>query len=146
MTGFSGSTQTEAVGADLATSILEWKTEGGEGPRALAVERVGDFMGRGFSAPRIRLVRLYDRRACRISEVAVHQTVEGCKQPARLGGRLWHYGFRSLSDHALVRFDSYTTLEARKAWDGGRRFSLWRLLWRPPARLAQMFFRRGTFL
>lgn len=130
----------EVVGAELARAVVEWK--GGDladAPPALAVERVGDFMGRWLDAASERLVRLYDRRACRISEVPVHEEVEGCEEPGHLSGRLWHYGFRSLSDH-VVRFDRYTTLEAEKAWQAGRRFSLWRLLWRPPARLFQRFF------
>lgn len=134
----------EVVGDDLAAAISAWKVEGDEGARALAVERVGDFMGKWLFGASEWLTRLYDRRAARIAEVAVHETVEGGGEPARLEGRLWHYGFRSLSDH-VARFDRYTTLEARKAWDGGRRFSLWRLLWRPPARLLRVLFGRGMY-
>jgi glycosyltransferase involved in cell wall biosynthesis len=129
----------EAVGSALAQSLSKWKSGASEEPSALSVRRVGDFMGRWLEGASEELVRLYDRRRCRISEVPVHEEVEGCAQPGQLRGRLWHYGFRSLSDHA-VRFDRYTTLEAEKAWQAGRRFSLWRLLWRPPARLFQRFF------
>lgn len=134
----------EVVGADLAAAILDWKRGPGEGS-AFAVERVGDFFGRWLFGASEWLVRLYDRRTCRISDVDVHEEVEGHGEEApRLQGRLWHYGFRSLSDH-VVRFDRYTTLEAQKAWEQGRRFSLWRLLWRPPARLVQMLFLRGMY-
>lgn len=131
----------EIVGVDLAAAILAWKEHPGE-ERSLTVERIGDFMGRWLYSASQRLERLYDRRVCRISDVAVHEAVEGGGEPGRLGGRLWHYGFRSLSDH-VARFDRYTTLEAVKARDEGRRFSLWRLLLRPPARVAQLLFLRG---
>lgn len=134
----------EIVGAELAAAILAWKADPSTGPAALSVERVGDFMGRWLYGASEWLVRLYDRRACRIADVVVHESVEGCENPARLPGRLWHYGFRSLSDHA-VRFDRYTTLEAEKAWGRGRRFSLWRLFWRPPARLLEVLFGRRMY-
>jgi glycosyltransferase involved in cell wall biosynthesis len=134
----------EVVGADLAAAIGEWKAGGEDGARTLAVERVGDFMGRWLFGAAEWLVRLYDRRSCRIAEVEVHESVEGGGEPARLSGRLWHYGYRSLSDH-VVRFDRYTTLEARKAWGEGRRFSFWRLLWRPPARVVQMLLLRRMY-
>jgi glycosyltransferase involved in cell wall biosynthesis len=129
----------EVVGADLATSISDWKGGSPDAGHAFAVERVGDFMGRWLFGAAEWLVRLYDRTSCRISEVPVHEEVEGGGEPARLSGRLWHHGFRSISDH-VVRFDRYTGLEAEKAWQRGRRFSLWRMLWRPPARLLQRFF------
>lgn len=134
----------EVVSVELAASLGAWKAGGGAGPSAFTVERVGDFLGRWVTGAAERMIRLYDRRACRISDDIVHETVVGCESPGRLPGRLWHYGFRSLADHA-VRFDRYTTLEAEKAWDAGTRFSLLRLLWRPPARFLHVLFRRGMY-
>lgn len=134
----------EIVSGALAAAIRDWKLDGRSGPSAFAVERVGDFWGRWLFGASEWLVRLYDRRGGGVSDVVVHEEVEVAGETGRLAGRLWHYGFRSLSDH-VVRFDRYTTLEAEKAWGMGRRFSLWRLLWRPPARLAQMLFLRGMY-
>lgn len=134
----------EVAGPELAAAIQAWKREPDQGVSAFAVERVGDFMGRWLHGASEWLVRLYDRRRCRVSDEFVHETVEGPGEPARMRGRLWHYGFRSLSDH-VARFDRYTTLEAEKAWSRGRRFSFWRLLWRPPARLFQMLFLRRMY-
>ena len=134
----------EVVSVDLAAAISIWKAAQSAQPTALDVERIGDFMGRWLHGASERLVRLYDRRACRITEVPVHEEVEGCAVPGQLPGRLWHYGFRSLSDH-IARFDRYTTLEAEKAWAKGRRFSFLRLLWRPPARLLKTLFGRGMY-
>lgn len=134
----------EIVGAELAASIADWKIDVPGEAGAFAVERVGDFMGRWLFGASEWLVRLYDRRSCRVTDAIVHEAVEGCGKPGRLRGHLWHYGFRSISDH-VVRFDRYTTLEAEKALAAGRRFRLWRLLWRPPARLVQFLFRRRMY-
>ncbi len=127
----------EVVGVDLARAIEEWKSSGDDGAAALSVRRVGDFMGQWLEGKAETLVRLYDRRRCQVADVLVHETVQVDAQPvAHLSGTLWHYGFRSLSDH-VDRFDRYTTLEAEAALEAGRRFSPWRLLLRPPARFAK---------
>ncbi|HEY1360234.1 MAG TPA: glycosyltransferase family 2 protein [Thermoleophilaceae bacterium] len=125
----------EVVGADLARAIEDWKhSEDDDRTAGLSVRRVGDFMGQWLEGKAGTLVRLYDRRRCRVAEVPVHETVQTDGQPVtELGGTLWHYGFRSLSDH-VRRFDRYTTLEAEAALESGRRFSFGRLLLRPPTR------------
>ncbi len=134
----------EVVGGELAAALRLWSDGPDDGPRAFAVERVGDFMGRWLFGASEQLVRLYDRRVCSVTEVAVHEEVISPAATGKLGGRLWHFGFRSLSDHAK-RFDTYTTLEAEKAWEAGRRYSRLRLLWRPPARLFHTLFRRCMY-
>jgi glycosyltransferase involved in cell wall biosynthesis len=126
----------EVAGADLARAIERWKDSTEKTPAALSVTRIGDFLGLWLEGKAETLVRLYDRRRCRVADVVVHETVQvDGHDVAHLSGTLWHYGFRSLSDH-VTRFDRYTTLEAEAALDRGRRFSLWRLLLRPPARFA----------
>jgi glycosyltransferase involved in cell wall biosynthesis len=134
----------EVVGDALAASLAAWKTGAGERPSAFTVERVGDFLGRWVPGAAERMTRLYDRRACRVSDDVVHERVIGCEAAGDLSGRLWHYGFRSISDHT-VRFDRYTTLEAEKAWSSGARFSWSRLLLRPPARFLHVLFRRRMY-
>lgn len=134
----------EVVSDELGTSLVAWKGGTGEGPSAFEVERVGDFLGRWVPGAAERMTRLYDRRVCRVSDDVVHERVIGCESPGEVSGRLWHYGFRSLSDHT-VRFDRYTTLEAEKAWEAGMRFSWTRLLWRPPARFLHVLFRRRMY-
>lgn len=134
----------EVVGADLAASLVDWKQGSDGGPAALSVERVGDFFGRWVFGAAERMVRLYDRRRCRISDDVVHERVVGCDTPGRLSGRLWHFGFRSLSEHT-VRFDRYTTLEAEKAWAAGARFSWLRVILRPPARFLHVLVRRRMY-
>jgi glycosyltransferase involved in cell wall biosynthesis len=135
----------EVVGSELAASIEGWKRRDAAEPVAFRVERVGDFMGRWLEGASEQLVRLYDRRACRVTEVPVHEAVDvNPRKAGDLDGVLWHHGFRSLEDH-VSRFDGYTTLEAEKARAAGRSFSVWRLLWRPPARLFQRLFLQGLY-
>lgn len=135
----------EVVGSELAAALGNWKRSVRDEPVAFEVERIGDFMGRWLEGASERLVRLYDRRACRVREVPVHEAVDpGGRKVGRLAGVLWHHGFRSLKDH-VVRFDGYTTLEAETARAAGRSFSVWRLVWRPPARLFQRLFLQGLY-
>ena len=135
----------EVVGHELAEALRAWKAKGEGSPVAFELERIGDFMGRWLEGASERLVRLYDRRACVVTDVPVHEAVDtGGKRAGALPGVLWHHGFRSISDH-VVRFNNYTTLEAEKAHAQGRRFSVWRLLWRPPARLMQRLFLQGLY-
>jgi glycosyltransferase involved in cell wall biosynthesis len=127
----------EVVGPDLAHAVVDWKRADDGGQAAFGIHRVGDFMGRWLEGAAERLVRLYDRRRCRFADVPVHEKVEVAGHAVgEMPGTLWHYGFRSLSDH-VARFDHYTTLEAEAAWQRGERFRAWRLLFRPPARLGQ---------
>jgi glycosyltransferase involved in cell wall biosynthesis len=134
----------EVVGGDLQQALVVWRQSERPEADAYAVTRVGDFLGRWLAASGgEQLVRLYNREAARMSDRPVHETLE--VDPARVGalpGRLWHHGFRSIQDHVL-RFNRYTDLEARHAHAQGHRFSLGRLIIRPPARFLQRYlFRR----
>ena len=126
----------EVVGKDLATELSRWKKQA-DTKEAYAVYRVGDFFDKRITDG--YFVRLYDKRMLRVKEVLVHESVE--TEPAKTGqftGVLWHYGFQSVNDH-VARFNKYTDLEAQKAHLENRRFSLLRLLLRPPARFAHRY-------
>lgn len=56
----------------------------------------------------------------------------------------WLEGASEKSDH-VARFDRYTTLKAEKARAAGRTFTLWRLIWRPPARLLKCLVLQGLY-
>src|SRR5688572_7279884 len=131
----------EVVGEDLQRSLIAWRQSGTPSAEAYTVCRVGDFLGRWLeSSGGEYLVRLYNRDASRVSNRPVHERPE--VNPAKVGalpGRLWHHGFRSVEDH-VIRFNRYTSLEAQHARSQGRRFSLPRLLFRPPARFLQRYF------
>lgn len=134
----------EVVGADLAEALKVWKAGPEPQEGSFAVHRIGDFMGCWIGGH--DLVRLYDRRLGRVGDALVHETIQipGQAAPGRLTGTLWHHGFRSLSDH-VVRFSRYTDLEARQDFAAGRRFSLARMLLRPPARFLQRWLLRGLW-
>ncbi len=127
----------EVAGSELAGAIARWRAAPDGGPSAYGVHRVGDFLGRWLPGAGDWHVRLYDRRAHAVAERDVHEAVElGGATAGRLEGVLWHHGFRSIDDH-VARFNRYTALEAGQAFAAGRRFSVARLLWRPPARIVQ---------
>jgi glycosyltransferase involved in cell wall biosynthesis len=134
----------EEVGEDLAASINRWKTSVSPGAEAFEIRRVGDFLGRWLPGAAEHLIRLYHRDRFQIRDVPVHEGPDTGDAPVdRLDGTLWHHGFRSIGDH-IRRFDAYTDLEARAAFDSGQRFRLWRLLLRSPARFFQWYFWRGA--
>lgn len=129
----------ERVGEDLGRSLADWKAGGGPPVRAFRVRRVGNFLGRWLPEAADWQVRLYDRRAFRVLERLVHERVDtGKESVAVLQGTLWHAGYRSIEDH-VARFNRYTSLDARALAQEGRRFSLSRLLARPPLRFAQRY-------
>jgi glycosyltransferase involved in cell wall biosynthesis len=139
----------EVVGEDLASAIRSWKHLPSLDADAFAVCRVGDFFGKWLDTSGGEyLVRLYNRTVFQIEDVPVHEKPDvGASPVGKLPGTLWHHGFRSMSN-LVVRFNRYTDLEAEKADLAGRRFSLLRLLTRPPARFLhryvwQRMYRKG---
>lgn len=129
----------ESVGEDLGRSLAAWKQCPPTGVAAFRVRRIGDFMGRWLPEAADWQVRLYDRRRCRVLERLVHEQVDPGQGPVGvLDGTLWHAGFRSLHDH-VERFNQYTSLDARAVAQEGGRFSVWRLLARPPLRFVQRY-------
>jgi glycosyltransferase involved in cell wall biosynthesis len=127
----------EIVGSDLAARLASWKRSRDDTKAAFNVTRVGDFMGIWLDGSPQTLVRLYDRRRCRMTDAQVHETVDVSGQPVgHIPGTLWHHGFRSLSDH-VARFDRYSTLDAQAAWEQGKRFRVWRLALLPPVYFGQ---------
>lgn len=134
----------EIVDDELAAAINRWKTAP-LAAYALSIRRIGDFLGRWMDGGKSEYhVRLHHREKFTIPDVLVHEKPDvGSHAVQHLGGTMWHYGFRSVSD-ALTRFDRYTDLEAAEA-ARTRRFSALRLLLRPPARFVQRYFWQGLF-
>jgi len=82
---------------------------------------------------------LFNKTIFQVTDVLVHESIDSGENPViQLEGVLWHYGFRSISDH-VVRFNKYTDLESQKDYLVGKRFSLARLLFKPPARFVQVY-------
>lgn len=64
--------------------------------------------------------------------------------PARPENAIVHHSFRSVSA-CLKMLDRYTTIEARREYERGRKPTLWRLLWMPPARFVEIYLFKGAY-
>lgn len=104
----------EVVDAELLGEIWKVKETLHDPAKAYAVFRIGDFLGKWMNKGEY-LVRLYNRRIYGITNSLVHEIPDVApSQIVNLDGVLWHYGFRSISDH-MTRFNKYTDLEDRKS-------------------------------
>jgi glycosyltransferase involved in cell wall biosynthesis len=134
----------EVVNVELLADLLQKKETLHDPAKAYSVFRIGDFLGKWMNKGEY-LVRLYNRRIYGITNSLVHEMPDvASTQTVRLDGVLWHYGFRSISDH-MTRFNKYTDLEAQTAFNNGRSFRFSRLLFRPPARFVQKYFVQGLY-
>lgn len=129
----------EVVSEELADSIAAWKQTQTLSASAFSVDRIGDFLGKWLTSRADYQIRLFNKTIFQVTDVLVHESIDSGENPViQLEGVLWHYGFRSISDH-VVRFNKYTDLEAQKDYLVGKRFSLARLLFKPPARFVQVY-------
>ena len=134
----------EAVGETLAASFIELRQTSPE-YGAFYVTRVADFFGRWMWTRADRHIRLYDKTRFSIRDVLVHEAPDVGDAPVgELDGLLWHYGFRDV-ENLVKRFNHYTTLDAAKAYESGRRFKVSRFLLRPPLRVAHTYLLRGMW-
>ncbi|WP_199295809.1 MULTISPECIES: glycosyltransferase family 2 protein [unclassified Trichocoleus] len=135
----------EVVDTELAIAISAWKTGLEPTTKALSVKRVGDFFGKWLDSRAEAHVRLYDKTQCRIKDVLVHEGPDVKDDPVTLlPGTLWHQGFRDMSD-LVIRFNKYTDLDANQAHLLGKKFSLIRLLLKPPAKFLQQYLWYGMY-
>lgn len=132
----------EEIDEGLQTSLLKWKSNNEGDVKAYSVYRIGDFLGKWMGNGEY-LVRLYKKSEVRIKDVLVHEGPDvEANEVTALEGILWHHGFRSINDH-VQRFNKYTDLEAEKDYINNKRFNLFRLFLRPPAKLVYVLFIRG---
>lgn len=120
------------------------------GPSAPAFElkRENFFFGthiRHCGWERDFVVRLFDRRVGRYTDVRVHEKIITQGAVIRLGGALYHNTFRTMAQY-FEKFDRYTTWGAEDLHAQGRRATIAALLLRPPARFVKMFVLRLGFL
>ncbi|OAB46223.1 glycosyltransferase family 2 protein [Paenibacillus glacialis] len=132
----------EEINEELQISLLNWKKTNENLVNAYSVYRIGDFLGKWMGKGEY-LIRLYNKDKIKIKDVLVHEGPDvDANEVSVLEGVLWHHGFRSINDH-VQRFNKYTDLEAEKDYCNNRRFSLLRLLLRPPAKLLYILVFRG---
>lgn len=62
-----------------------------------------------------------------------------------LTGKLWHYTYRDLKHHLDV-VNHFSSISAREMYHSGRRFHLWDLLMRPPARFFKGYILKCGYL
>ncbi len=135
----------EVVGEELALAIQDWKHTPQLEADNFAVKRVNNFLDQWLDGQERYMTRLYNKNIFPIKDVLVHEGVDtGNIRLIVLPGILWHYGFRSIDDQ-VMRLHKYTSLEAQQAYLDGKKFSLARLILRPPARFFQRYVLKRTF-
>lgn len=135
----------EVVSEELALGIQDWKHTPKLEADIFAVKRVNQFLDHWLDGHAHYMVRLYDKSLFKIWNVLVHEgPVAGNARIIRLPGILWHDSFRSIDDQVL-RLHKYTSLEARQAYLDGKKFSLVRLILKPPARFFQRYVLQRNF-
>jgi hypothetical protein len=92
-----------------------------------------------------RHVRLYNRLGHRYHDVNVHETVDAADHQIKpVDGILIHRGFLSIQDH-VIRFNSYTDLDASERFARHESFSLALLVIMPPTRFLYQMLYRGLW-
>lgn len=135
----------EVVSIELATAIQDWKCSPNVDEKiAFEVDRANEFLGRWLPNDTDWQVRLFHRDSFKIKDVLVHEGIDPGQSKQKLSGVLWHYGFRSIHEQ-VNRFNKYTDLEAQKDYLEGKRFSLLRLVLKPPARFLKRYFQHTLF-
>jgi len=104
---------------------------------------LGRYIDHGGWWPEWRL-RLFDRRLGGWCGTDPHDHVRVEGRVLRLTGELSHYNYRDLSHH-LQKIDSYSSIIAERRELQGERFSLFRLVTRPPLRFLRMYLLKGGF-
>jgi len=140
----------EAISPELAANIRGAVERNDGVVSGYSLDRVTHYLGvwhdRGEWYPDWQL-RVFRRSRGHFGGLDPHDRVELDGPVERLGGRLLHWNYRSLSDH-IQTMDRFSARMARSLADEGIRFRLRDLVLRPPARflksyLLQQGFRRG---
>lgn len=143
----------EIVGKQLCNSLINWKqqfalgAEDAQEAKAFSAIRIGDLLGAWLDGkPESEvMIRLYNKRTTRIKKVIVHEAPDiDPKNVTRLAGIIWHQGFRTMTE-LTERFNKYTSLDAQKSYLAGRKFSLFRLIFKPPAKFFQQYVWHGLY-
>lgn len=136
----------EVVSAELRRAVeaaLSTRTA-----KVYAMPRCNRFMGRwlrhGEGYPDWS-VRLFDRRAARWSDDAVHERVLTVSAVERLRGDLMHDSAETLASY-LAKQQRYTDLQAARLAHDGRVSNFVRMLFSPVMRFIRFYFVRAGFL
>lgn len=105
---------------------------------------LGRWIRHGAWYPDYKL-RLFRKERGRICGLEPHDTVSVEGRVKRLNDPIWHYTYRSLSDH-IETLNRFSTISARSMYEKGRRFSWGDFLFRPPWRFVKGYLLRGGWL
>lgn len=138
----------ERVPVELAKEIQDIVQNSAISHKSFQVARRAYFLGKwikhcGWYPGYV--VRLFRRDAARFNNSHVHEKLEIDGTVGRLKNDLLHYTDHNLF-HYFEKFNRYTSLAAQDLWEGGRRFSLYDLLVRPPFLFFKMYILRLGFL
>lgn len=89
--------------------------------------------------------RLYDRKLCRFSTRAVHESLEHDGRLATLNGNLIHRTYTDISDY-LKRMDKYSSLAASEMQKSGKTAGMLEITFKPLATFIKMYVIRKGFL
>ena len=119
----------ERVDPALASEIVEKLARAPQdsGPSGFDVPRRVIFLGREMrhgGLGREKMLRLFRRSRGRFDGASIHERVAVDGAVEKLAHPIAHETYASISDY-LRKMESYSTLEARKKFDRGRRFHWW---------------------
>jgi len=92
-----------------------------------------------------RNIRFFNRQYGRWSGVDPHDKIEVDGPIEKLNGELEHYVFRDLS-HNVTQNNFFSTISARILADKKKRFSLFKLLFKPPGKFIETYLIKKGFL
>lgn len=138
----------ERVTPELAKEIQAIVHSGSDKHNGFEVARRAFFIGKwikhcGWYPGYV--IRLFRKESVRFTTTNVHEKVECAGSIGKLRNDLLHFTDDNLF-HYYAKFNRYTSLAAKDVRKGGRRFSLYDLLVRPPFLFFKMYIIRRGFL
>jgi glycosyltransferase involved in cell wall biosynthesis len=131
----------EEITPELKAEILKTKQNGFYGRDGFYFPRQSMFLGRwikhGGWYPD-RHLRLFKKECGRFGGLNPHDKVVLTGRAGYFQNHLLHYTYPSL-DSYFSRFNSYTGIAAMELLKNGRRFSLFKLIFSPPATFIKMY-------
>lgn len=135
----------EALSPDLADEIMQSFSDLDSGAGYLFPRRslhLGRWIGHGGWYPDYQL-RLFNKDKSNWNSAALHEKVEVRRQ-LKMKRDLLHWVFEDLSDQVITN-DKYSSLGAQQWAEAGRRFSVFKLLTKPPTKFVETYFFKAGF-
>ena len=130
----------------LINELRRLRDVGSPNDLAYACARLSYFWGKPLPNEDKSQVRLYNRNTYKIANKLVHESPDVPKDRVKpVNGNIIHDGSQNL-EHHIEKFNRYTSLDAQERILAGRQaVSYPRLIFRPAAVFANLYFRRQLF-